>query len=126
LQIFRHCNYWACVLQKIVGKDAIELCSRNDLFKDLITNESSAPFKIVVENRENYFIKELIEVAQGEGNSKVIVLRNITSFKELDAAKTKFIATISHELKTPLAASDFSFKLLEDKRIGKLSEEQKN
>src|SRR5204863_2019197 len=32
-------------------------------------------------------------------------------------------ATISHELKTPLASSDFSLKLLEDERIGK--EEQK-
>jgi len=110
---------------EIVGKSVEELSKRNDLFNFLINNETSAPFKIVVENRENYFIKETIEVAQGEGNSKVIVLRNITSFKELDVAKTNFIATISHELKTPLAASDFSLKLLEDERIGKLSEEQK-
>jgi signal transduction histidine kinase len=55
----------------------------------------------------------------------VIVLKNITSFKELDVAKTNFIATVSHELKTPLASSDFSLKLLEDERIGPLSGEQK-
>ena len=110
---------------EIVGKSVDELCKKNDLFNFLIHNESSAPFKIVVENRENYFVKEAVEVTQGEGNSKVIVLRNITSFKELDVAKTNFIATISHELKTPLAASDFSLKLLEDERIGKLSGEQK-
>ena len=111
--------------EEIVGKPVADLCKRNDLFNFLINNETTAPFKIVVENRENYFIKEVVEVAQGEGNSKVIVLRNITSFKELDVAKTNFIATISHELKTPLAASDFSLKLLEDERVGKLSEEQK-
>ena len=52
-------------------------------------------------------------------------MKNITSFKELDVAKTNFIATISHELKTPLAASDFSLKLLSDERIGQLSDEQK-
>jgi signal transduction histidine kinase len=52
-------------------------------------------------------------------------LKNITSFKELDVAKTNFIATVSHELKTPLASSDFSLKLLEDNRIGKLTSEQK-
>ncbi|HSU28976.1 MAG TPA: HAMP domain-containing sensor histidine kinase, partial [Chitinophagaceae bacterium] len=34
-------------------------------------------------------------------------------------------ATISHELKTPLASSDFSLKLLEDERTGRLSNEQK-
>jgi hypothetical protein len=49
-----------------------------------------------VDDKENYFIKELIEVAQGETKSKVIVIKNITSFKELDTAKTNFIATISH------------------------------
>jgi len=109
----------------IVDKSIAEVSKKNDLFNFLINNETSAPFKIVVENRENFFIKEVIEVKQGEGNNKVIVLRNITSFKELDTAKTNFIATISHELKTPLAASDFSLKLLSDERIGALSEEQK-
>jgi signal transduction histidine kinase len=109
----------------IVGKSVNELSDKNDLFDHLINNESSAPFKVVLDNRENYFTKEVIDVTQGEGNSKVIVLRNITSFKELDVAKTNFIATVSHELKTPLAASDFSLKLLEDERVGKLSSEQK-
>jgi signal transduction histidine kinase len=56
----------------------------------------------------------------------VIVVKNITSFKELDQAKTHFIATVSHELKTPLASSDFSLKLLEDARIGPLTPEQQD
>ena len=43
----------------------------------------------------------------------------------MSVAKTNFISTISHELKTPLAASDFSLKLLEDERVSKLTTEQK-
>ena len=79
-----------------------------------------------MEGKENYFTKEIIDIKQGNENAgTVIVLKNITSFKELDVAKTNFIATVSHELKTPLASSDFSLKLLEDTRIGQISNEQK-
>ena len=109
----------------IVGKKAGEIAKRNDLFKYLIENNNSTPFKIVVQNHENYFIKETVDVNQNETQSRVIIVKNITSFKELDVAKTNFIATVSHELKTPLAASDFSLKLLEDERTGNLSSEQK-
>ena len=109
----------------IVGKPVAEITARNDLFRFLINNDNKAPFKIVVDNRENYFTKEIIEVEQGDTPSKVIVIKNITSFKELDVAKTNFIATITHELKTPLASSDFSLKLLEDERISSLTPEQK-
>ena len=54
----------------------------------------------------------------------VILLKNITEFKELDSAKTTFISTISHELKTPISAIMMSLQLLEDKRVGTLNEEQ--
>ena len=106
-----------------VGKSTDELSRRNDLFKYLMENEGKNPFKIVVEGKENYYTKETIDVSQGESSNKVIVLKNITSFKELDVAKTDFIATVSHELKTPLASSDLSLQLLEDNRVG--SQERK-
>lgn len=109
----------------IVGKPVDDITKRNDLLRFLLEEKGNVPFKIVVDNRENYFTKEIMDIAQDGSSSKVIVLRNITSFKELDVAKTNFIATISHELKTPLASSDFSLKLLEDDRVGQLSNEQK-
>jgi NtrC-family two-component system sensor histidine kinase KinB len=111
--------------EEVLGRNANELKNKNDLFRFLIDTNTAAPFKIAIENRENYFVKEVVEVIQDEERSRVIVLKNITSFKELDVAKTNFISTISHELKTPLASSDFSLKLLKDERISKLSPEQK-
>jgi two-component system, NtrC family, sensor histidine kinase KinB len=104
--------------ENVVGKSATELSGKNDLFKFLMENEGKNPFKVVLDQKEHYYVKETIDVSEGEESNKVIVLKNITSFKELDAAKTDFIATVSHELKTPLASSDFSLKLLEDVRIG--------
>lgn len=109
-----------------IGRPVADLSARNDLLRFLIADETNKPFKIVVDGKENYYTKEVIEVSQSDTTSKVIVLKNITSFKELDVAKTNFIATISHELKTPLASSDFSLKLLEDNRVGQLTAEQKD
>ncbi|MGN6492188.1 MAG: ATP-binding protein [Agriterribacter sp.] len=109
----------------IVGKPVSEIAARNDLFRFLLEEKNTIPFKVVLDNHENYFTKEISDISEDGSSGKVIVLKNITSFKELDVAKTNFIATISHELKTPLASSDFSIKLLEDERTGKLTDEQK-
>jgi len=109
----------------IVSRPASEVVDRNDLFRFLLNEKNNIPFKIVVDGKENYFSKEIIEVQQEDSKNTVIVVKNITSFKELDVAKTNFIATISHELKTPLASSDFSLKLLDDGRNGKLTKDQK-
>jgi len=111
---------------EIIGFSQDEVKRRNDLFRFLVNEQNSIPFKIVVDGKENYFTKEIIELShENKKTGQVIVLKNITPFKELDVAKTNFIATVSHELKTPLASSDFSLKLLEDERVGSLTPEQK-
>lgn len=124
-------NQQALQLLNLKESDIISLSQekvqqRNDLFRFLINEQNNIPFKIVVEGKENYFTKEVVELNHGDQKAgHVIVLKNITPFKELDVAKTNFIATVSHELKTPLASSDFSLKLLEDERVGTLTSEQK-
>jgi len=65
------------------------------------------------------FIKEVISTADNAVGA-VIVLRDISAFEELAAAKTKFIATASHELKTPIASMKMSISLLADERTGSL------
>lgn len=87
--------------------------------------------KIYDEGKESYFIRQtqLVDVTrtgdeQAVRAGYVIVLKNVTSYKELDLAKTNFIATVSHELKTPLSSIKMSLKLLNDGRVGTLNTEQ--
>ncbi|MEA3310329.1 MAG: ATP-binding protein [Chloroflexota bacterium] len=44
-------------------------------------------------------VKSLSEIENG---SRVVVLRDVTHFKELDEMKTEFVSTVSHDLRAPL------------------------
>jgi signal transduction histidine kinase len=120
----------------IMNRYAPDIALNNDLFRTLIKQvdpKESPLVKAVMQGKENYFTKENINVSlkpTGENNTveigKVILLKNVTSYKELDLAKTNFIATISHELKTPIASLQMGVRLLQDDRVGRLNEEQKN
>ena len=113
-----------------------ELSLKNDLLRRLIRelvtpSDQKEPLKIYADNKESYFKASYIPInntdAKKDESKKlgdVILLKNITEFKELDSAKTTFISTISHELKTPIAAIMMSLNLLEDKRVGALNDEQ--
>jgi signal transduction histidine kinase len=116
------------VLEKdITGKYAPDIALHNDLLRNLLAkNENEKLLKIFADGKESYFTKDYLEISNKEKKiGEVIVLRNITRFQELDLAKTNFIATISHELKTPISSILMSLKLLNDERIGEANTEQK-
>lgn len=122
--------------EDVIGKSALQLALENDLMRTLLNNKNSsqksAPIKIFADGKECYFETETVNITITQtGEEKtidigdVIILRNITIFKELDFAKTNFIATVSHELKTPISSIKLSLQLLEKAEIGKINEEQK-
>jgi len=138
--------------EELVGHYAPDVAVTNDLLRRLIqdiaihslgsngsisnsstitSEKSEKPIKIYAHGKESYFAREIIPISithTGEKNlvpiGTVILLKNITPFKELDLAKTNFIATISHELKTPIASLQMGAKLLQDPRVGTLNDEQ--
>jgi PAS domain S-box-containing protein len=110
--------------QSLTGKYAPDIALENDLLRNLLVNDQHK-MKIYADNRESYYTKEVLAVTSKDKIiGKVIILKNITEFQQLDEAKTNFIATISHELKTPISSIKMSLKLLEDKRIGAMNTEQ--
>ena len=109
----------------LIGKYAPDVALENDLLRNLLVTDQTK-MKIFADNRESYYSKEILSVTSAERIiGKVIILKNITEYQQLDEAKTNFIATISHELKTPISSIKMSLKLLEDQRIGAMNTEQK-
>lgn len=120
---------------EVIGQPATTLALHNDLMKSLLVHhterEKPHPIKIFHEGKESYFEKETVNITitpTGEDDpihiGKVVILRNITVFKELDFAKTNFIATVSHELKTPISSIKLSLQLLENTATGTINKDQ--
>ncbi|RDI06705.1 ATP-binding protein [Flavobacterium sp. AG291] len=122
--------------QDIIGQQAESLALKNDLLRTLLQkmldeNAISENLKIYANNKESHFEQLMVPIniiPTGESDKKRIgtflILRNITAYKELDTAKTNFIATVSHEFKTPIASMKMSLQLLENEKTGSLNEEQ--
>lgn len=66
----------------------------------------------------------VIENEDGKTVGMVSVLSDITKQKQLDEAKSKFVAHVSHELRTPLLSIQESLALLLGKEIGEVTPEQ--
>ncbi|MFP9115720.1 ATP-binding protein [Flavobacterium sp. RHBU_3] len=124
--------------ESVIGRNISEVALTNDLVRDLSREavlgetQNRQVMKIYADGRESYFEKNIIPiqvVPTGETASytigSVIILRNITAHKELDEAKTNFIATVSHEFKTPIASMKMSLQLLENEKTGTLNNDQK-
>lgn len=131
-----------CGLKKedFIGKQIQDIAVVNDLIRSIIKDifvskedkGKSEQLKIYADGRESYFEKEVVDIniiPTGEADSEfigqVILLRNITPFKELDLAKTNFMGTVSHEFKTPISSMQLGIQILENEKTGDLNEEQK-
>lgn len=126
---------------ELIGFYSKDLALKNDLLRELVkdindsvTNKNGTkPIKIFANGKESYFEKDIQHISiipTGEQKANVvghvISLRNVTEYKKLDSAKTEFIATVSHEFKTPISSMKMSLQLLENKQVGSLNLEQQN
>ncbi|MBN1405670.1 MAG: PAS domain S-box protein [Candidatus Omnitrophica bacterium] len=66
----------------------------------------------------------VIENENGQTVGMVSVLSDITKQKELDRLKSNFVASVTHELRTPLIAAEKSISLMLEKTMGDISEKQ--
>ena len=90
------------------GKDKeIEIYSQEDETKRIVRSSSA-----------------VIEDENGQTIGMVSVLSDVTKQKELDALKARFVANVTHELRTPLVAVQKSIVLLLNKTAGQISETQ--
>lgn len=126
---------------QLIGKYAPDVAVNNDLLQVLLRElmipfeeweeQKFKPVTITEDRKEKLFAKDIVHIKQkpvGEDKEHlaghVILLSDVTEFSEKEKAKTAFMSTLSHELKTPVAAIEMGIELLRNHKLGSLSYEQ--
>ncbi|MBN1148605.1 MAG: PAS domain-containing protein [Anaerolineales bacterium] len=102
-----------------------QVISQPDLLDLLQTSsQEQKTSEIVLPDRRVYLASATSVLAEGQRVGRVCVLRDVTHFKELDALKSEFVSTVSHDLRSPLTLMRGYATMLE--MVGQLNEQQTN
>jgi len=128
------CELLGLPAEKLVGRPAATVRLENDLLQAMLrpldapSREAAvaeAPLLRIAQHGEEAFyrlaVQDLVSFNEATGKTEfvghILTLRNVSDFKKLDQVKSNFLATVSHELKTPLSSINLNTRLLQDERL---------
>lgn len=94
--------------------------------KDFLPDNFNEVINLRASGNEKSFLPliHLMRDSDARSIGVAVVLHDVTRFRLLDDAKTNLVATVSHELKTPLTSVRMVLHLLLEKNLGPLNKKQ--
>jgi signal transduction histidine kinase len=82
------------------------------------TDSRQVEFDLHMRGRDHTFVLKSVPLRQAHGPSfgTILILQDITYLRDQDRARTNLVATLSHELKTPLTSLALAAELLDRSR----------
>ena len=83
-------------------------------------------FTVKMDTKQKHYLFSITPVKTEAGSMMgvVMLLRDVTTLKELDRLKSEFVMTASHELRTPLTSMGMSIDLLREGAVDKLNDKE--
>ncbi len=84
-------------------------------------------FELKFDGEDRYFRIKLNSSKDNLGRvtGVILILQDVTQFKELDKMKSEFMARVSHEFRTPLTSINMTLDILKDEHIGHANKKQR-
>lgn len=118
--------------EKVMNKHFLEAVRNGELFDHISSisqskDESKERIIFIKSEEDFYFNVVVTKIRDADTNVTgfIVIFQNVTQLKQLEKIKTDFIATVSHEFKTPLTSIMMGTSLILDESIGSMNKKQR-
>ncbi|HUI87470.1 MAG TPA: ATP-binding protein [Anaerolineales bacterium] len=110
-------------VNEAIGQAIEKVIVQRPLVDLLLASREKQSAEVLLPDKRTYLATASSVVAENRPMGRVCILRDVTSFKEIDTMKSEFVATVSHDLRSPLTLMRGYATMLD--MVGELNEQQR-